>query len=56
MEHIEIYNIAGQVVYRADADSKDKHVLQLSNLASGVYTIQIFTDKGNVSRKLDIVK
>ncbi len=56
MERIEIYNIADQVVYRADADSKDKHVLQLSNLASGVYTIQIFTDKGNVSRKLDIVK
>jgi hypothetical protein len=44
------------VVYRADADSKDKHVLQLSGLASGIYTIQVYTDKGTVPRKLEILK
>jgi len=56
MEKIEVYNILGQQVYSADADSKDKHSLDLDRLASGVYTIQVFTDKGNVARKLEILK
>lgn len=56
MEKIEVYNILGQVVYSNTADSKDKHTLKLNGLASGVYTIQIFTDKGNVARKLEILK
>ncbi len=56
MEKIELYNVLGQVVYRSDADSKDKHVLQLSALSSGIYTIEVYTDKGTVARKLEILK
>ncbi|WP_118950639.1 Ig-like domain-containing protein [Taibaiella helva] len=56
MEKIEVYNVLGQVVYRAAADSKDKHTLALSGMASGVYTIQVYTDKGTVARKLEIIK
>jgi hypothetical protein len=56
MESIEVYNILGQVVYKSKADSKDKHTLNLSGFASGVYTIQVFTDKGTVARKLEIIK
>ncbi|WP_190277300.1 T9SS type A sorting domain-containing protein, partial [Taibaiella lutea] len=56
MEKIEIYNILGQVVYRSKADSKDKHVVNLTNIASGVYTIEVYTDKGTVARKLEILK
>lgn len=56
MESIQIYNVLGQVVYRAKADSADKHVIDVNSLASGVYTVEINTDKGTVARKLDIVK
>jgi hypothetical protein len=56
MESIAIYNVLGQVVYKEKADSKDKHTLNLNGMASGVYTIQIFTDKGTVSRKLELIK
>jgi hypothetical protein len=56
MEHVEVYNVLGQVVYKSKADSKDKHMLQLGGFASGVYTIQVYTDKGTVARKLEILK
>ena len=56
MEKVEVYNILGQQVYSANADNKEKHSLDLNRLASGVYTIQVFTDKGNVARKLEILK
>jgi hypothetical protein len=56
MENIEVYNILGQVVYKSKADSKDKHTMNLGGFASGVYTIQVYTDKGTVARKLEIIK
>ncbi len=56
MEKIEIYTTLGQIVYTAKADSKDKHTMQLGGLASGIYTIQVYTDKGTVARKLEILK
>jgi hypothetical protein len=56
MQEIAVYNVLGQVVYKAKANSKDKHTLSLERFTSGVYTIQIFTDKGTVARKLEIVK
>jgi hypothetical protein len=56
MEEVSVYNVLGQVVSSAKADSPNKHVLKLNGLASGVYTIQIRTDKGNVARKLEIIK
>jgi len=54
MERVEVYNVLGQVVYRATADSKEKHVLSLAGFAGGLYTIEIYTDKGIVARKLQI--
>jgi hypothetical protein len=56
MEEVSVYNILGQVVLTAKADSPNKHTLELTALASGVYTIQVRTDKGNVARKLEIIK
>lgn len=56
MEKIRIYNIMGQVIYTANAQSADKHSLNLNGFAGGVYTIEIFTDKGTVPRKLEILK
>lgn len=56
MEKIQVYNVMGQVVYSDKADSRDKHTLQLDGLASGIYTIEIFTDKGTVARKLELLR
>ncbi|KAA5537457.1 T9SS type A sorting domain-containing protein [Taibaiella lutea] len=56
MEKIEVYNILGQLVYHSKADSKDKHVINFDSIAPGVYTIEVYTDKGTVARKLKIIK
>lgn len=56
MEKLEIYNVIGQVVYKATAQSQSKHVISLTNMASGIYTIQVYTDKGTVSRKIEVLK
>lgn len=56
MEKVEVYNVLGQLLYKKKADSQTKHVLSLDAMASGIYTIQIYTDKGSVSRKLEILK
>jgi PKD repeat protein len=56
MENIRVYNLLGQVVYEAKADAADKHVLDLNGIASGMYTIQVFTDKGTVARKLELIR
>jgi hypothetical protein len=56
MEKVEVYNVLGQVVYTKKTDSPTKHNLDLGALASGIYTIQVYTDKGTVARKLDVSK
>jgi hypothetical protein len=56
MEKVEVYNILGQVIYTSKADDAKKHTLKLDGIASGLYTIQIYTDKGAVARKLEIIK
>jgi len=56
MQKVEVYNMLGQIVYRSEADSKDKHVLNLNNIAAGIYTIEVYTDKGTVARKVEITK
>ncbi|WP_118950642.1 Ig-like domain-containing protein [Taibaiella helva] len=56
MEKVEVYNVLGQIVYRAAADSRDKHMLTLGSMGPGVYTIRVYTDKGAVARKLELLK
>lgn len=56
MEQVTLLNTLGQVLYRAAADSPAQHVLRLPELASGIYLVHIATDKGIVSRKLQILK
>jgi len=56
MEKISLYNVVGQLIETVDVDNRDKHVMHFSGLASGMYTLQIQTDKGVVTRKLEIIK
>jgi hypothetical protein len=45
----DIYNALGQVVY---SSSKHTKTIELSNLKSGIYILNITTDRGNVSYKI----
>ncbi|KAA5534803.1 T9SS type A sorting domain-containing protein [Taibaiella lutea] len=56
MQRVEVYNILGQVIYHSNADANDKHTLDLSNVAAGSYTIEIYTDKGTVARKIEVTR
>ncbi|MFA6057991.1 MAG: T9SS type A sorting domain-containing protein [Taibaiella sp.] len=56
MEEVSVYNVLGQVIYRAKADSIEKHTLKLEGLSSGIYTVYIMTNKGSVTRKLEIIR
>jgi hypothetical protein len=56
MKQVTLYNVVGQMISTDKADSQDKHKLNTSGLASGIYTIRIETDKGSVIRKFEIMK
>jgi hypothetical protein len=54
---LELYNILGQQVHGINFNKKeDKFNLNISGLLSGIYTIKVYTDKGTVARKLEIIK
>lgn len=56
MKSIALYNIMGQKVYSAESVNADKHQVNTSGFAAGIYTVSIETDKGKVSKKLEIVQ
>jgi hypothetical protein len=56
MKQVIVYNVVGQMISSDKADSQNKHKLNTSGLASGIYTIRIETDKGFVIRKFEIMK
>jgi hypothetical protein len=56
MQSISLYNVVGQLIYNGVTDSKTNHTLQLSGIASGMYTLKIETDKGFVMRKFEVVR
>ena len=56
MQSITLFNIMGQKVYSATSVNADKHQVNTAELASGIYTVIIDTDKGKVSKKLEILK
>jgi hypothetical protein len=56
MKKISAYNILGQLVHQAQANSKDNHQMNISGFASGVYTLKIETEKGIVVRKFEVLQ
>lgn len=53
MKGIALFNILGQKVYSA-AQQTEKYTLDVSGFAAGIYNIIIDTDKGVISKKLDV--
>jgi PKD repeat protein len=56
MKNVAVYDVVGKELLNVKAESAHKHVLSLSGMASGLYTVKIMTDKGEVTRKLEIIK
>ena len=56
MEQVTVYNALGAVVYHRKADHSSRHQLNVSQLASGMYTVRILTDKGFVIRKFEVLQ
>ncbi len=55
MRSIAIFNIMGQKVYNATSLNAEKHQINTAEFAAGIYTVMIDTDKGKVSKKLEIM-
>lgn len=56
MEKVEVYNVVGQMVYKSATQNQTKHEMSMAGMVPGIYTIQIYTDKGTVSRKMEVIK
>ncbi|HET8573706.1 MAG TPA: PKD domain-containing protein [Edaphocola sp.] len=56
MERIILLNVLGEKIYEAPAGRPYSHQVDLSGIASGVYNISVYTDKGVVMKKLNVFR
>jgi hypothetical protein len=56
MENVMVFNTLGAMVYQHKADSGKQHQLAVGQLASGMYSVRILTDKGFIIRKFEVIK
>src|SRR5690625_4533595 len=56
MKHITVYNVVGQKVYDGKANTATVHTMDVSLLASGMYTVRIETQDGVMIKKFEVVK
>ena len=56
MQHISIVNVLGAVVFEKATNTDKVQKLNVSNLASGLYTARVMTDKGLVVMKFEVIK
>jgi hypothetical protein len=55
MKSLTVVNMTGQVVMRQDVDT-DETTLDLSELNSGLYILNIETESGMMTRQINIIK
>lgn len=55
MEKVMIFNTLGAVVYDQVAEAGRQHRVTVSQLAAGIYTARILTDKGWVIRRFEVL-
>lgn len=56
IESIRMFNVLGVAVYRAAGNGRSEQVLDIRQLANGMYLLHMETDKGVAIRKLDIIR
>lgn len=55
INRIELYNLSGQRVLSVDVRA-DKQQINVSGMAAGIYNVLINTDKGSITKKLEVIK
>ncbi len=55
MEQVIIYNVMGQVVYQQHC-SEDGIVISTSDLVSGIYTINVKTAQGTMTKRFSVIR
>lgn len=56
MNRVTVYNTLGQLIINQKADNTQHHQLNITALASGLYSIRIETDKGMFIQKFEVMK
>jgi hypothetical protein len=56
MEEIRIFDATGKLVQTLNNLEKGETTLQLRHLPAGMYTLRLFSDQGNVTKKLAVVR
>lgn len=56
MESVRVLSVLGAEIYKLKSDSEHEHKIDLSGLASGMYNIEVTTNRGMITRKLEVVK
>jgi len=55
-KNVEVYNAIGQLVQTANLNGADSYILNTNNLAAGIYTVNLQTEKGMQIERLIIQK
>ena len=52
LQQIEVYNLLGQPIESITLNGGNKHIIDISNYASGIYFVKIASEKGIVTKRL----
>ncbi len=55
-KNLEVYNAIGQLVHKVDLNNIDNYILHTNNFATGIYSINVETEKGIQIERLVIQK
>ncbi len=56
IEEVSVYNVLGQLINTEKVRLQSKYELNVSGMSSGMYTIKVITDKGQLIRKFEVVR
>ena len=55
LNHITVYNLMGQMVYDMACQGESVDI-NLSNVETGVYMVRVFTDNGDVTKRITVIR
>ena len=55
LNHVTVYNLVGQKVYEMSCQGESVDI-NLSNVETGVYLVRVFTDNGDVTKRITVIR
>lgn len=55
MNHISVYNLVGQKVYEMECQGESVDI-NLNNAETGIYMVRIFTDNGEITKRITVIR